>query len=296
MEIRERQGWGNEDSGATGMGKWRFGSGRDGEMKIQERQGWGNGDSGATEMGEWRFGSDRDGGMEIRERQRWGNGDLGAAGVGNGHIISKASLLWEGDLFLTFSHLLFLLPFHIIPFFWKQFHVIHKTWLQNTKYVPPPRDLNFYKFVLLEGDTPSHVHLLFHLQQGNPNDLSCHLCVTLAGTLQPLLSLHQALRREFFFESSPSERFANVVFVIHLRRRYTFYIMNVILPSLMTSILLLSVFFCTPAQKVQIGVVVLLSFRIFLLNVTDSIPRTSDHIPVLGESGLIMQSLRSLVH
>ena len=110
----------------------------------------------------------------------------------------------------------------------------------------------------------------------------CRTCLYLF-TILPACSA-QALRREFFFETRPAERFANVVFVIHLRRRYTFYIMNVILPSLMTSVLLLSVFFCTPAQKVQIGVVVLLSFRIFLLNVTDSIPRTSDHIPVLGES------------
>jgi hypothetical protein len=89
-------------------------------------------------------------------------------------------------------------------------------------------------------------------------------------------------RNEFSFECCPNERFANVAFTIYLRRRYTFYIMNVILPSLMTSVLLLSIFFCTPAQKVQIGVVVLLSFRIFLLNVTDSIPKTSDHIPLLG--------------
>ena len=48
------------------------------------------------------------------------------------------------------------------------------------------------------------------------------------------------------------------------------------------AVLLLSVFWCTPAQKVQIGVVVLLSFRLFLLNVSSSIPKTSDHIPVLG--------------
>ena len=52
----------------------------------------------------------------------------------------------------------------------------------------------------------------------------------------------------------------------------------------MTSVLLLSIFFCTPAQKVQIGVVVLLSFRIFLLNVAGNIPKTSDHVPLLGES------------
>ena len=90
-------------------------------------------------------------------------------------------------------------------------------------------------------------------------------------------------RNEFAFACCPDEKFSNVEFTIFLRRRYTFYILNVILPSLMTSVLLLSVFFCTPAQKVQIGVVVLLSFKIFLLNVTDSIPKTSDHIPLLGK-------------
>ena len=73
---------------------------------------------------------------------------------------------------------------------------------------------------------------------------------------------------------------------LHIQRRYTFYVMNVILPSMVTSILLLSIFYCPPAQKVQIGVVVLLSFRIFLLNVTDSIPKTSDHIPLLGKRHL----------
>lgn len=58
--------------------------------------------------------------------------------------------------------------------------------------------------------------------------------------------------------------------------------MNVILPGILTSCVLLSVFFCTPAQKVHIGVAALLSFRLFLLNVADTIPRTSDHVPLLG--------------
>ena len=85
------------------------------------------------------------------------------------------------------------------------------------------------------------------------------------------------------FAASPHERFSNVAFLLSLRRRYTFYVLNVILPSMVTSVLLLSIFYCPPGQKVQIGVVVLLSFRIFLLNVTDNIPKTSDHIPLLGE-------------
>jgi len=79
------------------------------------------------------------------------------------------------------------------------------------------------------------------------------------------------------------DRFSSIAFAVNLRRRHLFYVMNVIMPSVMTSVLLLSVFFCTPAQKVQIGVVVLLSFRIFLLNVAENIPKTSDHVPLLGE-------------
>jgi len=92
-----------------------------------------------------------------------------------------------------------------------------------------------------------------------------------------------AERNELSYAGLPGEMFSRVVFTVQLRRRQLFYVINVIMPSLMTSVLLLSIFFCTPAQKVQIGVVVLLSFRIFLLNVADNIPKTSDHVPLLGE-------------
>ncbi len=96
-----------------------------------------------------------------------------------------------------------------------------------------------------------------------------------------------AARDEFSYECCPNEKFSFVAYELHIRRRYTFYVMNVILPSMVTSVLLLSIFYCPPGQKVQIGVVVLLSFRIFLLNVTDSIPKTSDHIPLLGRSMIL---------
>ena len=61
-------------------------------------------------------------------------------------------------------------------------------------------------------------------------------------------------RGEFFYKSNEDERFAFVDFGIYLRRRHTFYVVNVILPSIMTSVLLLSIFFCTPAQKVNANV------------------------------------------
>ena len=65
--------------------------------------------------------------------------------------------------------------------------------------------------------------------------------------------LFQVKRNEFAFESTPDQRFSNIEFKINLRRRHTFYIMNVILPGIMTSAVLLSIFFCIPAQKVHIG-------------------------------------------
>ena len=89
-------------------------------------------------------------------------------------------------------------------------------------------------------------------------------------------------RDEFAFDCCPDQRFSNILFTVYLRRRHTFYIMNVILPGIMTSAVLLSIFFSTPSQKVHIGVAALLSFRFFLLNVADKIPRSSDHVPLLG--------------
>jgi len=89
-------------------------------------------------------------------------------------------------------------------------------------------------------------------------------------------------RHEFAFECCPHQRFSNIEFKLHLRRMYTFYIMNVVFPGIMTSATLLSIFFCPPTQKMHIGIVSLLSFRLFLISVSDSIPRTSDHVPLLG--------------
>ena len=63
----------------------------------------------------------------------------------------------------------------------------------------------------------------------------------------------QVQRNEFTFQCCPDQPFSNIEFRVQLRRRHTFYIMNVILPGVMTSAVLLSIFFCTPAQKVHIG-------------------------------------------
>ena len=89
-------------------------------------------------------------------------------------------------------------------------------------------------------------------------------------------------RNEFHFNCCPTELFSNIAFSVAIRRRHEFYVMNIVLPGVLTSALLLSIFYCVPSQKVHIGSVALLSFRLFLLKVADTVPRTSDHLPLLG--------------
>ncbi|KAI0242977.1 Neuronal acetylcholine receptor subunit alpha-4, partial [Lamellibrachia satsuma] len=142
-------------------------------------------------------------------------------------------------------------------------------------------DITYYPF---DDQTCSLVFGAWSYQTSNMNLTSPSAKIHVNVSSCPNLYYYDLCRQrnEFFYECTPKERFSNVAFRIRLRRRYTYYILNVILPSILTSVLLLSIFFCTPGQKVQIGVVVLLSFRIFLLNVADNIPKTSDHVPLLG--------------
>jgi len=82
----------------------------------------------------------------------------------------------------------------------------------------------------------------------------------------------------------PGNGYAHVVFTLTLRRRYKFYLMNIVLPCLMLSALILVGFLLPPdaGEKISLGISVLLAFTVFLLMIADSIPRTSLAIPLIG--------------
>ena len=84
----------------------------------------------------------------------------------------------------------------------------------------------------------------------------------------------------------PGNGYAHVVFTLSLRRRYKFYLMNIVLPCLMLSALILVGFLLPPdaGEKISLGISVLLAFTVFLLMIADSIPRTSLAIPLIGFS------------
>ena len=75
-------------------------------------------------------------------------------------------------------------------------------------------------------------------------------------------------------------------FTIYMRRKPLYYVMNIMLPCLMLSLLDLLVFCLPPesGEKVSLGITVLLSFSVFLLVIADNVPQTSETAPLLGKT------------
>ncbi len=63
-----------------------------------------------------------------------------------------------------------------------------------------------------------------------------------------------------------------------------YYMLNVLFPCVMLSLLTLLVFCMPPdaGEKVSLSITVLLSFTVFMLMVSDNMPQTSNHTPILG--------------
>ncbi len=78
--------------------------------------------------------------------------------------------------------------------------------------------------------------------------------------------------------------FRNLRIHFHLRRHPTFYVVNIIVPcialSLLASLALLLPSDC--GEKVSLEITVMLAFTIFLLMLSENVPRT-DTIPLLGK-------------
>ena len=91
--------------------------------------------------------------------------------------------------------------------------------------------------------------------------------------------------REVSLPCCPDIRYSKVVFTLYLNRRYMFYVMNIILPCILLSILILVVFLVPPdaGEKISAGISVLLAFTVFLLMLADNVPRTSLDVPILGK-------------
>ncbi len=76
-----------------------------------------------------------------------------------------------------------------------------------------------------------------------------------------------------------------IQFELEFKRKSMYYVINVVVPTLCLSLLVLLVL-RLPAEsgeKISMGVTLLLSFAVYMLLVSDSVPVTSDSVPVIGK-------------
>lgn len=79
--------------------------------------------------------------------------------------------------------------------------------------------------------------------------------------------------------------FHDVTLTLEIKRKPLYYVFNLIIPCALIATLTLIKFFLPPesGEKVGLGITVLLAMTVFLLLVADSLPSTSEHIPLLGQ-------------
>ncbi|CAF3490687.1 unnamed protein product [Adineta steineri] len=80
------------------------------------------------------------------------------------------------------------------------------------------------------------------------------------------------------------EPFPDITFFVRIRRRILYYLYSVVFPCVMLSVLTLLVFCLPPesGEKIALGITVLLAFSVFMLAIAESMPETSEYIPLIG--------------
>ncbi|CAF1136037.1 unnamed protein product [Rotaria sp. Silwood1] len=92
------------------------------------------------------------------------------------------------------------------------------------------------------------------------------------------------------------ETYHDLKFYFHIRRRTLYYTFNVIIPCIMLSGLTCLTFYLPTesGEKVSLGLTVLLSFSVFMLVIAESMPATSEFIPLIGIYFILVMGLTSL--
>jgi hypothetical protein len=79
--------------------------------------------------------------------------------------------------------------------------------------------------------------------------------------------------------------YPKVDFLMYLSRKPAYYVLNMVVPSILIIIVTLGVFWlpAESGEKVSLGITVLLAFSVYQIILADAIPVNSDYTPVLGQ-------------
>ena len=80
------------------------------------------------------------------------------------------------------------------------------------------------------------------------------------------------------------EVYPDVTIYVVIHRRILYYILNIILPCVWLNMLSLLAFClpCDAGEKITLGITVLLSYSVFMLLIAESMPPTSEFVPLIG--------------
>ena len=94
----------------------------------------------------------------------------------------------------------------------------------------------------------------------------------------------KVIRNEIIYACC-DEPYPDVTFFIIMRRRTLYYLFNIIFPCLWLTILSLLGFWLPPdsGEKITLGITVLLAFSVFMLLIAESMPATSEFVPLIGQ-------------
>nr|XP_042908637.1 neuronal acetylcholine receptor subunit alpha-7-like [Parasteatoda tepidariorum] len=90
-------------------------------------------------------------------------------------------------------------------------------------------------------------------------------------------------RNEIIYACCP-EPYVDITFYIHIRRRTLYYGFNLIIPCVLISSMALLGFALPPdsGEKLTLGVTILLSLTVFMLQLAEAMPPTSDAVSIIG--------------
>lgn len=122
------------------------------------------------------------------------------------------------------------------------------------------------------------------VQQRNQSDLSKY---TLSGEWD-LLSA--PVQRNVVKYACCKYPYIDITYHIHVRRKVLFYLSNLILPSIVLTILTVFSFYLPPesGERVSLVITILLGLTVFMLVFTESVPNTSEVIPLIAKYTIVV--------
>ncbi|XP_025424401.1 neuronal acetylcholine receptor subunit alpha-7-like isoform X2 [Sipha flava] len=104
-------------------------------------------------------------------------------------------------------------------------------------------------------------------------------------------------KRNVIYYSCCPEPYIDITFSILIRRRTLYYFFNLIVPCVLIASMAVLGFTLPPdcGEKLSLGVTILLSLTVFLNMVAETMPATSDAVPLLGVTILLSLSVFSLM-